>query len=264
MAQPRIPGKFYPLTPEMMRRLRQADLSRHEMNLWLYLTELDPYGDRYQELPSAIQIMSELEMSKATYFRSKARLQELKLYDFQEDKVSFRNLTGVSKMRLESQKCDSESHERDLQSHERDSESHERDLEPSKPAPSKGSGTPQTYSEYSDFLQTLSEAERENFLELGKKKAELLPKAPQLPERWIEKNWEELRSQWLAQLSPAQKPAAEQERWANDPRREEWIAEIRIGKPRWIAQGDQSLSRDERKAFAEWAESQNLIWGAES
>ena len=250
MAQPRIPGKFYPLTPEMMRRLRQADLSRHEMNLWLYLTELDPYGDRYQELPSAIQIMSELKMSKATYFRSKARLQELHLYDFQEERVSFRNLIGVSFLILESQKCDSESHERDL--------------EPSKPAPSKGSGTPQTYSEYSDFLQTLSEAERENFLEFGKKKAAHLPKAPQLPERWIEKNWEELRSLWLAQLPLAQQPAASCERWANEPRRDEWIAEIRIGKPRWIAQGDASLTRAERKAFADWADANGLIWGAES
>ena len=117
---------------------------------------------------------------------------------------------------------------------------------------------------YHLFTKSLSDSERENFLEFGRKKAAQLPKPPQLPEKWIAANWKELRSQWLVQFSPAQKPAADQERWANDPHRDEWISEIRIGKPRWIAQGDQLLTRDERKAFAEWADANGLIWGAES
>ncbi|MBC1237600.1 hypothetical protein [Nostoc sp. 2RC] len=47
------------------------------------------------------------------------------------------------------------------------------------------------------FLNSLSETERENFLEFGKKKAADLPKPPILPLKWIEKNFEELSEQWL-------------------------------------------------------------------
>ncbi len=100
MTDLKIQGKFYPLTLDVARKLREAKLTKQEMNLWLYLIELDPYGDRYQDLPPVLEIISELKMSKTTYFRCKARLQELELFDFQDEKVSFRNLTGVSKMRL--------------------------------------------------------------------------------------------------------------------------------------------------------------------
>ena len=262
MTQPKIPGKFYPLTPEMMQRLRKANLSRHEMSLWLYLTELDPYGDRYQELPSAIQIMSELKMSKATYFRSKARLQELNFYDFQEEKVSFRNLTGVSFLRLQSHERDSDSQKRDLKSHERDSdsqkrdcESHERDFEGSEPAPSKASGTPQSYSDYSDFLRTLSEGEREDFYEFGRKKAAKLPHPPELPDKWVAANWEELKRQW--------KPAKPCRDFSQHPQRGEWLDKIRtLGAGAFLFEDG---SRDqERSDFLDWADTSGLIWGQES
>ena len=203
------------------------------------------------------KVSEELGISKATFYRALAKLQEDNLIDFESPS----GLT-VSWVRQESQLCDKSLN---LETGSLNLETGSLNLETStlsKPAHSNGSGDSPNY--YQIFTKSLSEAERENFLEFGKKKAAQLPKPPQLTERWIEKNWEELRSQWLAQLSPAQLPAADQERWANDPRRDEWIAEIRIGKPRWIAQGDDSLTRTERKAFAEWAESQNLIWGAES
>ncbi len=72
---------------------------------------------------------------------------------------------------------------------------------PLKPLPDKDSSTPQinkikdihTLSE----LSKISEAERESFIEFGKKKAAQLPRPPELPLKWIEKNWEELLTQWL-------------------------------------------------------------------
>ena len=243
----KIQGKFYPLTPETMKRLRKANLSRHEMNLWLYLTELDPYGDRYSLLPNAMEIMTELKMSKATYFRAKARLQELELYDFQEEKVSFRNLTGVSKMRLESQK--------------RDSESQKRDSEPPELLPDKDYSTSQTIQTYSNFIQTLSEKQRENFLKFGLKKAAELPKPPILPERWISVNFAELYLQFRAEVGEAISPSQD---WANHPRREEWIEEIRKGKGSFIVNGGPSSEKQTRIQFAQWACVNNLVWGLES
>ncbi|WP_265277700.1 hypothetical protein [Nostoc sp. KVJ3] len=197
--------KFYPLTPSMSQKLRKSKLTKHEMALWLYLIEKDPFGDRYWQLPSTLEITTELEMSKASYFRARARLQELELFDFQEQRVDCRNLTGVSKMRLESQnldsesqKCDSKSQKCDSKSQKRDSKSQKRESQRSKPASGKGYEVSQTIHTYSNFINTLSESEKESFLEFGKKKAAELKNPPvQLPLKWIEKNFEELSEQWL-------------------------------------------------------------------
>ncbi|WP_375514261.1 hypothetical protein [uncultured Nostoc sp.] len=196
--------KFYPLTPSMSQKLRKSKLTKHEMALWLYLIEKDPFGDHYWQMPSTLEITTELEMSKASYFRARARLQELELFDFQEQRVDCRNLTGVSKMRLESQnsdsesqKCDSESQKRDSKSQKCDSESQKRESQRSKSFAGKDCEVSHTIQTYLDFKKTLSEIERESFLDFGKKKAAQLPNPPQLPQRWIEKNFDELLEQWF-------------------------------------------------------------------
>ncbi|MGF1672321.1 MAG: MarR family transcriptional regulator, partial [Rivularia sp. (in: cyanobacteria)] len=52
---------------------------------------------------------------------------------------------------------------------------------------------------YKDFKDSLSEDERESFLEFSKNKAASLPKPPQLPMKWIEANFEELKNLWEQQ-----------------------------------------------------------------
>ncbi|MCC5604646.1 hypothetical protein [Nostoc favosum] len=120
---------------------------------------------------------------------------------------------------------------------------------------------PKIIKTYSDFKKTLSEGERENFIEFAKKKAAQLPNPPQLPQRWIEKNFDELRSQWYkstGQVSPAQSS-----KWEADPRRQEWLDKIRsLGFAAFIYES-KDLDK-ERKEFYEWANSNNLIWGDET
>jgi hypothetical protein len=170
-------GKFYPLTPEMSNKMRKAKLTKHEMTLWLYLVEKDPFGDHYWQLPPTLEIIAELEMSKASYFRARARLQELELFDFQEQRVDCRNLTGVSKMRQESQKCDSKSQKCDSKSQKCDSKSQKcdsksqkcdsksqkRDSESPEPLPDNDSSPSQTIQTNSNLNKPLSEDERERF-----------------------------------------------------------------------------------------------------
>ncbi|MHC5717771.1 MAG: hypothetical protein ACYTXE_41820 [Nostoc sp.] len=114
---------------------------------------------------------------------------------------------------------------------------------------------------YQFFNNSLSEGERENFIEFGKKKAAQLPKAPELPLKWIEKNFDELRSQWYkstGKVSPAQSS-----KWEADPRRQEWLDKIRsLGFAAFIYESS-DLDK-ERKEFYEWANSNNLIWGDET
>ena len=172
-----IPGQFYPFTPSMAKKLREANLSAAEWRFWCYLTEHDPWGDRYKEL-DPLDIMRECGMSKATYYRAKAKLQELGLFDFQESKVSFRNLTGISKIKQVSQKSTSclmvedTSLKIETENAAVRQEPQEREKQPPKPSPRKDSKISQTLQTYSDLLKTLSEGERENFEKFCKKKIE--------------------------------------------------------------------------------------------
>ena len=251
MTQTKIQGKFYPLTPELAKKLREAKLTAAEWRFWAYLVEIDPYGDRYHDL-SPLNIQTECEMSKPTYYRAKAKFQDLGLFDFQEEKVSFRNLTGVSKMRLEPQKRDSKSQKRDSKSQKRENES-------SKPSSVKDSSAPKTNKTYKDFKDSLSLDQREKFLEFGLKKAEELPKLPTLPQKWVERNWQELAIEFKKSNSTTVKTD-----WSQHPQRNEWIEQIRQGRPRFIALGGPEEEREVRHQFAEWAEANNLVWGTES
>jgi hypothetical protein len=131
-----------------------------------------------------------------------------------------------------------------------------------KPMHSKDSEKPHTTHTYSDFINSLSEGERESFLEFGQKNAAELKNPPvQLPQKWIQRNWEELANQWYksaGKVSPAQT-----EKWENHPQRLEWIDKIRsLGFAAFIYE---SGSLDEqRKEFYEWANAKNLIWEAQS
>jgi hypothetical protein len=160
-----IAEQFYPFTASMAKKLREANLSAAEWRFWCYLTEHDPWGDKYKEV-DPLDIMSKCRISKATYYRAKAKFQELGLFDFQESKVSFRNLTGISQIKQVSQKSESCCNAEDV-SLKIETENlamrqdlHPRENQPVKPAPSKVSKTLQTYL---DLLKTLSEGMRESF-----------------------------------------------------------------------------------------------------
>ena len=163
-----IAEQFYPFTASMAKKLREANLSAAEWRFWCYLTEHDPWGDKYKEV-DPLDIMSKCRISKATYYRAKAKFQELGLFDFQESKVSFRNLTGISQIKQVSQKSESCCNAEDV-SLKIETENlamrqdlHPRENEPLKPFPSKGFKISQTLQTYSDLLKTLSEGMRESF-----------------------------------------------------------------------------------------------------
>ena len=69
------------------------------------------------------------------------------------------------------------------------------------PLPDKDSETPKTIKTYLDFKDSLSEEERESFLNFINQKIAELPKPPTLPNKWIEAYFEELRNLWEQQTS---------------------------------------------------------------
>ena len=132
------------------------------------------------------------------------------------------------------------------------------------PEPASGEGDTglRSYKTYKDFKDSLSDSEREKFLEFGLNKASQLPKPPTLAVKWIEKHYQELYDQF--KHSPEGKTLTPPSNWENHPKRDEWIAEIRIGRPRFVALGGPEEERETRRQFAKWAEENNLVWGVES
>ena len=216
----KIQGKFYPLTGDVTTKLRQAKLTAAEWRIWSYLVEIDPWGDRYQDIDS-LDVMSKCDCSRATFYRAIAKFQKLKIFDIQDKGFSIRNLTGasslkfnraeeqstklkkvdlktekvVSKMRLDSQNCGSDLKTEKVVSKMRlDSQNCEN--KPPELPPDKDCKSPQTLQNYSDFKKTLSEGERENFLEFVKEKTNNLERPINDLEAWL-----------------ASKNAAKQNRW---------------------------------------------------
>ncbi|MBD2039693.1 MarR family transcriptional regulator [Microcoleus sp. FACHB-672] len=108
-------------------------------------------------------------------------------------------------------------------------------------------------SSYQTFFKSLSESEREKFLNFANKAAEDLPKPPKLPRRWIERNFEDLARQWAkAEGKPQQSPQSQV--WENHPRRADWTAQIvNEGYFPFISAAGSSAERAERKLFFDWA-----------
>lgn len=148
--QGKIVGDFYPLTAKVAKRLREAKLTAAEWRIWSYLVELDPWGNRYQDL-ATLTVMSECEVSKATFYRAVGKLQELGLFDFQDKGWSFKNETGVSKMR---QKKSGSSLKNETGVSKMRIDSQECENQPPEPLPQADSKTSQNIQTYSDLNQT--------------------------------------------------------------------------------------------------------------
>ena len=200
--------------------LRKGKLTAAEWRIWSYLVEVDPWGDRYQDLDS-LDVMSKCDCSRATFYRAIAKLQKLGLFDIQDKGFSIRNLTGastlksvdektsdqklrkgnlknetssvskirnetssVSKIRLESQNCESSlKNETGFSKMRLDSQIC--DNRPPESPPDKAFKSPQTIQTYTDFKQTLSESERDNFLNFVKEETHNLQKPINDIEAWL-------------------------------------------------------------------------------
>ena len=193
------------------------------------------------------KVCSELGISKAAFYNAISRLRSEGSIEWEAPRgilVSLSISPSVCECGLESTIVDSQSTIVDSKSPE--------------PSSDKGcSDSPDLLLDpYQIFFSSLSDSERENFLKFSKKKAAQLPKPPELPLKWIEKNFEELRSQWEKENGVVKNS----KNWESDPRRLEWLDKIRsLGFAAFIYENG-NLD-EERHQFYEWANSKNLIWG---
>jgi hypothetical protein len=191
MTQNKAEKKFYPMTSEVGEKLRQAKLTAAEWRLWSYLICLDPWGDRYEDLPSTLTIMEEVDIKKSTFYAAIAKFQKHELFDFQDKGFAFRNLRGIPKIRKSVQDFgnDSENSEtipkirKVVREIGNDSENSENQSpEPSQPEDYSSLQTIQTYS---DFKDSLSDSERENFFDFVKQQTKNLNQPINDIEAWL-------------------------------------------------------------------------------
>jgi hypothetical protein len=261
----KIKGKFYPLQHEEWLKAFK-ELTDTEKGVLYYLRTLDPYSNGLRVRAS--KIASDLEISRQSVYKAFDVLEQ-KRYIQREDveytiKIVSHGLFGDTSITGTNLSADSDSvnssrrqsKQRDIRQSVTTSVKTAKQKAPKTPAV-KETQAPKINKTFEDFKDSLSVEERESFLEFGLKMAADLPKPPQLPKKWITKNWEEVRDKWL---QAGNKPSCEQtHKWADHSNREEWLNEInQLGAVSFMCDDEGNVD-PERKEFFEWAEKANLI-----
>lgn len=250
---------FYQTPICMAMKAIHARLTGADWALWTYLQAIDPHGDRMKQLPPVSKIAESIGVSERQIQRSLEKLKELGLYIWEPVVIRGQNLAGKKAKEL----CQKKKESKSSQQRKMTTLSANGQLCPKndmEPLPNKGYSAPQTYSEYSNFIQTLSESERESFLNFGLEKCKALPKLPELPKKWIEVNWQELYAQFKS--TPEAAASIADTDWTSHPDWEDWLAQMREGVPRFVALGT-CFDNKKRRAITSWADNCGLIWGAE-
>lgn len=216
MPQTKISGKFYPLQHEELIELNKC-LTASELSVYLWLKTNDPFGERLVEADTKV-IAEELNISRRSVQRALAKLQKEKLIDVVITKFFYRVRTKPTEESDDTDKIKeklrvttsvspddiSVANETRMSSSVRQCREQYEDVANSTPmSSSKAEITseqdvqnPQTLQTYLDFKKTLSEDERENFLNFVRETIHNLEKPINDLEAWL-----------------ASKNAANQNRW---------------------------------------------------
>lgn len=99
-SDPSTPGKQEPyvLIPvSVLEYVRSRKLSGSQYDLWLYLFSLDPFGDRWVDIPSPLEISLEIGFDPRTIQRNANKLADCDLFDFEIKAWKARNTTVRAK-----------------------------------------------------------------------------------------------------------------------------------------------------------------------
>ena len=133
---------------------------------------------------------------------------------------------------------------------------------PKKPLPRQRYGD--SPDSYQIFLNSLSKEAREKFLDFVREKVKNFNHPINDLEAWLagknrvgKERFAVYYEMFQAEVGEAVAPSQD---WANHPQRDEWIAQIRQGKGRFVAQGGPREEWEMRQAFADWAVANRLVW----
>ncbi|BAZ33656.1 hypothetical protein NIES4074_61700 (plasmid) [Cylindrospermum sp. NIES-4074] len=250
----------YPLTPDEFLRLN-ALLKDAELRTYLYLLTLNPFPDSVMEIDTAV-ISENLGIVRRTVQRAVNRLQELGLIQVEIIRFKYRQASHGTSSRLRSSDPNVVTGDPNVVIGDPNVAISDPKIANTYPKPllDKGSRNPHT-TDYKTHTNSLSKTERESFEKFGLEKARKLPKPPELPQKWFEKNWEAIATEW--EKSRGKMSTNQSQKWENHPQREEWLDKIRELGPLGFRAEDMPNEKL-RAEFVAWAEANNLIWGADS
>ena len=192
MTYSKIEGKFYPLQND--EYVRACDeLTPAQKDIFYYLKTIDPFGDHSMKIDVS-EIARRLKLTKDTVYRSLKTLYRLGWLGIERIKIQLQ----VSNLEVKKDTSPlSNPYILGIEPYSLGIEPQSLGIEPQsqKPEalPNKGSSSSHTNkTNKTNKTLSLPEKEREKFLEFARRKAGELPKPPTLPEKWIDKNHDEL------------------------------------------------------------------------
>ena len=204
------------------------------------------------------EISQQLGISKAAFYKGIQRLKDKKLIDWEAPNgvvvILGQNGDSLDKSETVGQNRDSlDKSETSLDKSET--------LTPSKTLPVKASVVPP--DSYQIFIKSLSDTAREKFFNFVREKVKDFNPPIHDIEAWLASKNGVGKERSRVYYEMFQSELQERD-WENHSKREEWIAEIRQGKGRFVDQGGPPEEWETRKAFADWAITNNLVWGNKS
>lgn len=85
------PLPFVQISKELIEYVRSLKLTGTQYDLWLFLFSLDPYGDRFIDVPTPKDIGTLLNVDHRTIERAAQRLADCNLFEFQIERWKARN-----------------------------------------------------------------------------------------------------------------------------------------------------------------------------
>ena len=280
-SQGKIEGEFYPLQKAELVALHKSKLINNAAFVHLALRYENPYCDRPIEIiPKEFALR--WSMPESSVYEAIAKLKEKGVFNIKSGRVvvEWSKPSCQQTESVDSQQVKDSGNPESLRDSRKNSESPEKILRSQKNLrdPRKNSESPEnqesesmrckaysaskTIKTYSDLIKTLSEGERENFLNFGLEKCRSLPELPALPMKWIKANWQELYSQFKS-IPEATAALVTSTDWTQHPDWKDWLAQMREGVPRFVALGT-CFDNKSRRAIADWAEERGLVWGTEA
>ena len=97
---------FFQLSKEAISKIWSTKLSGNDWKVYSFLSLIDPFGDRWCELPDIENICQLLTISQASFYRAMSKLKEAELINAEDKGWRFKNILGFAKMRGHSQNCE--------------------------------------------------------------------------------------------------------------------------------------------------------------
>ena len=209
MTQTKIQGKFYPLQHEELLNLNRI-LTASELSIYLWLKTKNPFEEKLIEANTQ-EIADNLEISRRTVQRALVKLQEKNLIDLIIDQFKYR-IKSISSLTYDKSEVATAMSSNDTQivstttgssrrHQDRSSDSHVVKASPVSPPSSETQSdkrfqTPNTIKSYLDFIDSLSESERENFLDFMKEQTKDFAQPIHDLESWLASKKKARQNRW--------------------------------------------------------------------